>query len=80
MGIRINMEKRIDDIDHRLKLVEDAMEELIQTRVHHVDLHDEMDKHEKSIRAEGVELKPDEEYVLPVGKRKKTTHKKTVSA
>ena len=75
MGIRINMEKRIDDIDHRLKLVEDAMEELIQTRVHHVDLTDE-----KNLKPEGVELKPDEEYVLPVGKRKKTTHKKTVSA
>ena len=75
MGIRINMEKRIDDIDHRLKLVEDAMEELIQTRVHHVDLTDE-----KNLKTEGVELKPDEEYVLPVGKRKKTTHKKTVSA
>ena len=75
MGARINLENKQDDLERRLKLVEDAMEELIQTRVHHVDLTDE-----RNLRAEGVELKPDEEYTMPVGKRKKTTRKKTVSA
>jgi len=31
---------RLDDYERRLKLVEDALEEMVQTRVHHVDLHD----------------------------------------
>ena len=46
---------------------------MIQTKVHHVDLHDELDKHEAEIRKEKIELKQDEEYTAPVGKRKKTT-------
>ena len=81
MGIRINMEKRIDDIDHRLKLVEDAMEELIQTRVHHVDLTEDLND-ERSVVAEGVTIEPDEEFTPPVGKRKstpKTTKSKTAT-
>ena len=40
MGARINMENRQDDFDRRLKLVEDALEEMVQTRIHHVDLTD----------------------------------------
>ena len=51
MGVRINMENKIDAIDNRLKLVEDAVEEIIKkvddliennTRVHHVDLHEDL--------------------------------------
>ena len=90
MGRAIDMENRQDALELRLKLVEDALEELVQTRVHHVDLHDEMDKHEERIRTEnsdtrnvktmGVELKPDEEYTAPVGKRKKTTRKVKATA
>ena len=80
MGRAIDMENRQDALEHRLKLVEDALEELVQTRVHHVDLHDEMDKHEERIRAEGVILEPDEEYTAPVGKRKKTTRKVKATA
>tara|TARA_R100000008_G_scaffold18757_2_gene9579 strand:+ start:1545 stop:1742 length:198 start_codon:yes stop_codon:yes gene_type:complete len=38
MGIRISMENKIDDIERRLKLVEGALEELVQTRMKHVDL------------------------------------------
>ena len=45
MGRAINManrqdefDNRQDEFDKRLKLVEDALEELVQTRVHHVDL------------------------------------------
>ncbi len=50
MGAKIEMVKRQDDLDSRLKLVEGALEELIEkveellqnnTRVHHVDLHEE---------------------------------------
>tara|TARA_R100000789_G_C2976943_1_gene142308 strand:- start:685 stop:897 length:213 start_codon:yes stop_codon:yes gene_type:complete len=50
MGAKIEMVKRQDDFDDRLKLVEGALEELIEkveellqnnTRVHHVDLHEE---------------------------------------
>ena len=84
MGRAIDNENRLDDHerriklmedDHerRLKLIEDALEEMIQTKVHHVDLHDELDKHEAEIRKEKIELKQDEEYTAPVGKRKKTT-------
>ena len=56
MGRAIAMEDRQDEFDRRLKLVEEALEELLQngTRVHHVDLHDK------------------EEFTPPVGKRKKT--------
>ena len=44
MGRAIDMEKRQDKLETRLKLVEDALEELIQnnTMVHHVDLHEEL--------------------------------------
>ena len=67
MGRAIDVDKDIvklkssrDNHERRLKLVEDALEEMVQTRVHHVDLHD------------------DEEFTPPVGKRKRTTKRKTV--
>ena len=41
MGRAIDQDNRLDEHDRRLKLVEDALEELVQTRVHHVDLHDD---------------------------------------
>ena len=65
MGRAIDMENRIDNHERRLKLVEDALEELVQTRIHHVDLTDE-----KTLRAEGIEVTPDEEFTAPVGRRK----------
>ena len=67
MGRAIDMENRQDDLERRLKLVEDALEELVQTRIHHVDL------------TEDRKLKSDEEYTVPVGKRKKTTKAATVT-
>ncbi len=86
MGRAINNENDISDLKlsrdnhgRRIKLLEDALEEMIQTKVHHVDLHDELDKHEAEIRKEKIELKPDEEYTAPVGKRKKTTKAATVT-
>ena len=82
MGRAIDQDNRLDDHERRLKLVEDALEELVQTSVHHIDLHDELDKHERdirNIRAEGVTLEPDEEFTPPIGKRKKTTRKKTAT-
>ena len=72
MGRAIDMEKNLHALEIRVKLVEDALTEMIQTRVHHVDLHDEIDEHERSLRVEGVEVKPDEEFTPPAGKRKST--------
>ena len=84
MGRAIDTENKLDALEARLKLVEDALEEMIQTRVHHVDLHDEIDKHEERIRKEnaaleGTEVKPDEEFTPPAGTRKKTTRKKAAT-
>ena len=71
MGRAIDQDNRLDghdsrlnDYERRLKLVEDALEEMVQTRVHHVDLHTDT----KNVIAEGVE---------PAGKRKRTTKRKT---
>jgi len=41
MGRAIDQDNRLDNLERRLKLVEDALEEMVQTRVHHVDLHDD---------------------------------------
>ena len=79
MGRAINQDNRLDDHERRLKLMEDALEEMVQTRVHHVDLHDKMDSHEERIRKEYNVVKPDEEFTPPAGKRKKTTKRKTVT-
>ena len=43
MGRAIDQDNRLDDHERRLKLVEDALEEMVQTRVHHVDLHDDVE-------------------------------------
>ena len=64
MGARIDMENRQDDLERRLKLVEDAMEEMIQTRVHHVDLTE----NEKPL---GTKIDPDKEFRAPVTTKKK---------
>ena len=79
MGRAIEHDNRLDGHDimfekheTRIKLIEDALEELVQTKVHHVDLHDELDKHEERIREENtVEVESTEEFTPPVGKRKK---------
>ena len=80
MGRAIEAEKRQDksdlrqdSFDHRLKLLEDAFEEMIQTRVHHVDLVDDVARP----KVKGTVLEPDEEYTAPIGKRKKTKKTKT---
>ena len=75
MGRAIDMEKHLHALEQRLKLVEDALEEMIQTRVHHVDLTDN-----NNVMAEGVEVKPDEEFLPPAGRRKKTTRKTKATA
>ena len=69
MGRAINMENRQDDLERRLKLVEDALEELVQTKIHHVDLVSEKELLE-DVKAEIKEEKT---------KRKKAK-KETVSA
>ena len=74
MGRAIDQDNRLDDHERRLKLLEDALTEMIQTRVHHVDLTEDLND-ESDIVAEGINIEPDEEYVAPVGKRKKTKTK-----
>ena len=71
MGAKINMEKRQDELERRLKLVEDALEELVQTRVHHVDLTEDLSD-ERNLKAEGIEVKPDEDFTPTVSKSKRT--------
>ena len=83
MGRAIDQDNRLDNHERRIKLMEDALEEMIQTRVHHVDMHDGIDKrnavdeHEARIRKENSVIEPDEEFTPPAGKRKKVTRKAT---
>ena len=71
MGRAIDQDNRLDDLtssrdnhERRLKLIEDALEEMVQTRIHHVDLHD-TDK-------EYIDKLKEEEFTPPAGKRKRT--------
>ena len=78
MGRAIAMENTLEALDRRLKLVEDALEELVQnnsTRVHHIDLTTEVTD-ERNVKAEGTKT------THPPVETKKTTRsiKKTVSA
>ena len=79
MGRAIDQDNRLDDHERRLKLVEDALEELVQngTRVHHVNLTEDLD--ETNVRAEGVEVKPDEEFTAPVATTKKRRRAKATT-
>jgi hypothetical protein len=70
MGRAIDMENRQDELDRRLKLVEDALEELVQTRIHHVDLTEGITDI-GNVKTEGIEVKPDEEFRAPVVVKKK---------
>ena len=79
MGRAIDQDNRLDghdsklsDHDRRLKLIEDALEELVQTRIHHVDLND--------FEADADELSDEEEFTPPAGKRKKTVKVEKSSA
>ena len=69
MGRAIAMEDRQDEFDRRLKLVEEALEELIQngTRVHHVDLVEDVDV-KTEVTEEEIET---EEFIAPVVVKKK---------
>ena len=78
MGRAIDHDNRLDDHERRLKLVENALEEMIQTRVHHVDLTENLDD-TRNVKVEGIEISPDEEFLPPAGKRKKTTRKATAT-
>ena len=81
MGARIEIENKqekqgmeIKELKKELKELQDVVAELSNalmhsTQVHHVDLTEDVKK------VEGVVLEPDEEYTVPVGKRKKTTRK-----
>ena len=55
MGRAITMENRQDELDRRLKLVEDALEELSHelvntTKIHHVDLTDKSNNHKRTLK------------------------------
>ena len=75
MGRAIDNSKMLADHEHRLKLLEDALGEMIQTRVHHVDLTEDLTSH-------GTETEPTEVFEPPAGKRKvkKTTKKEKAKA
>ena len=83
MGAKINMENRQDDLERRLKLVEGALEELVQngTRVHHVDLMEDVtgSRNIKALDGEGVEVEPDEEFTAPVATTKKRRRAKATT-
>ena len=64
MGRAIDQNKTLGDHERRLKLLEDALEEMIQTRVHHVDLVED-------VKPGGTEVEPDEEFRAPVTVKKK---------
>ena len=70
MGRAISMENKQNDFERRLKLVEDALEELVQTRIHHVDLTEGITDI-GNVKTEGIEVKPDEEFRAPVVVKKK---------
>ena len=77
MGRAIDQDNRLDNHEKRLKLLEDALTEMIQTKVHHVDLTDV-----NTVKIEGVEVGPDEEFTPPVRKHKsipKTKKTKTAT-
>ena len=83
MGRAINNENklsvhdnRLDNHERRLKLVEDALEEMVHTRVHHVAVHDTDKEYIDKLKEEQLK---DEEFTPPAGKRKKTTKRKTVT-
>ena len=59
MGRAINQDNRLDNHERRIKMLENAMTELLEksTSTRHVDLDEEMAKHEKSIREENNKVK-----------------------
>ena len=72
MGRAIDQDNRLDknestlaDHSRRLEILEDLLEGMVQTKVHHVDLHD--------FEPDADELSDKEEFTPPTGKRKKTT-------
>jgi glutamyl-tRNA reductase len=77
MGRAIQMENRQDQFDRRLKLVEEALEELLQNgkRVHHVDLVEDVD-----VKIEDTEEEVEtEEFLAPVVVKKKKKKKVDLS-
>ena len=76
MGRAIDMENSLVAIENRLKLVEDALTEMIQTRVHHVDLTEEL-VDERNVVAEGVEIEPEEKFTPPTSGKRRATPKIT---
>ena len=79
MGRAIDMENKLDAVERRLKLVEDALEELVQngTRVHHVDLAGDLET--TTVGVKGVEIEPDEEFTAPVVTKKKRSRAKATT-
>ena len=78
MGRAIDHDNRLDDHEHRIKLIEDALEEMLQTRVHHVDLVEGV-VDATGLEVEGVEVEPDEEFRAPVVVKKRRKKAKTTA-
>jgi len=69
MGRAIDQNNRLEDHERRLKLLEDALEEMVHTRVHHVDLHAGDKEYIDKLKEEKLK---EEEFTPPTEKRKKT--------
>ena len=76
MKIKYIMERAgIGETGRGLAYIKDALEEMIQTRVHHVDL-----TKENTIKTEGIEISEDKDFTPSVVTRKKTTRKAKATA
>ena len=76
MGRAIDQDNRLDVLEKDMKELQAVVAELSQalmntTQIHHVDLTEDLNG-ERNVVTEGVEVKPDEEFTPPTGKRKNT--------
>ena len=80
MGLRIQMENRIEILETKVNRIEEALAELVQTKLHHIDLHEDINTHEEKIRKENnVVVEPDETFDAPTTKRKSTRKTKATA-
>ena len=77
MGAKIELENKVDRIEARLKLVEDAKEKTMTDRIEtRLKLVEDALEELVQTRVKHIDLADDEEFTLPVGRRKKTTTKR----
>ena len=79
MGRAIDQDNRLDDLERRLKLAEDALEQMIQTKMYNVDLTEEV-RDDLETRTKFAEHGIDGVTVEPDKKTKKKRTKKLAKA